>query len=204
MSDDFKCGAAPEGHLLLAALATVALLVALLIYAGARVRVPAPQPPLLVGSALPPPKEYSWSSHPETLVLGLRVDCPFCKASLPFYRQLEAREAAGTLGAHVLAVFPDDEAAVRRYLAREKLGLDARASEGPSLRIAATPTLLLVGASGILHYDWIGELNADGQSEVLHELAMPRRLFEGDTVRRSVTMGIGGIAGTGGNSKQWH
>ena len=49
---------------------------------------------------------HAWRS-PLTLVLGLRLGCPYCEASMPFYRRLTQLERSGRLRAHITAVFPD-------------------------------------------------------------------------------------------------
>src|SRR5579871_1132845 len=55
---------------------------------------PAPtQHDVWVGDVLPALPNYSWEEHDHSVVVALRVECPYCKASAPFYRQLQAMVA---------------------------------------------------------------------------------------------------------------
>jgi hypothetical protein len=62
----------------------------------------------IVGQTLAPLPGYSWSSYRKTLVIAIRRGCPYCDASLPFYRRLGEQEKSKMLRAHVLLVMPDD------------------------------------------------------------------------------------------------
>src|SRR6266478_3492035 len=63
------------------------------------------------GDQLPGLHAYNWKAHERTLALALRNGCHYCEASMPFYRSLAKLERSNQLGAHLVAVFPDDPAA---------------------------------------------------------------------------------------------
>lgn len=124
---------------------------------------------LLVGKVLPNPPHYRWGSHPLTLVLALRVGCPFCEASVPFYQHLILLAPRSRV--HLLALFPDDPGAVRLYLGERKMGVDFRAQiHGGAYGLAQTPTLLLVDGAGRVEYFWVGMQDSAGRSEIIQAL----------------------------------
>jgi hypothetical protein len=100
--------------------------------------------------------------HSQTLVLALRQGCHYCAESAPFYQSL-LKEAPKEL--HFLAVLPPGND--KSYV--QQLGLaiaDVRLVEFKSLQINATPTLMLLDASGRVVHTWVGALSQDGEAEV--------------------------------------
>ena len=121
-----------------------------------------------VGDQLPSLPAYDWKAHDRTLVLALRNGCRFCEESIPFYRKLAELEKSNQLDAHLIAVFPDDLADVRRLVETERLAVEAFPGiELSQVKVEGTPTLILVDRQGRVSKVWIGELAAAGQAEVV-------------------------------------
>ena len=120
------------------------------------------------GRTLGPLSGYDWGSYSKTLVIAIRTGCPYCDASMPFYRRLGERERSSRLRAHLLLVMPNDPATGAQYLA--KGGLDSQSIFGQSLgalRVSGTPTLLLLDSGGRVERTWVGQLTAKEESEVM-------------------------------------
>jgi hypothetical protein len=122
------------------------------------------------GSKLGEPTD--WAAYDRTLVLILRKGCHYCAASAPFYRRL-----AGLIGesgrVHLTAVLPHPVPEAKEYLARQGLEIeDIRQANLASLRIAGTPTLLLVDKRGTVRMIWVGKLPDEGETQVLLALGL--------------------------------
>src|SRR5262245_34306043 len=110
-----------------------------------------------------------WSERPQTLVMVLRKDCQFCSASAAFYRRL--LEETARLRVPVIAALPDEPAASQEYLHKLGIAVPAvRTVSLSSLGVGATPTLVLVDASGAVAHSWVGQLPAAREAEVLRSL----------------------------------
>jgi len=126
----------------------------------------------IVGLNLAPLAGYNWSSHPKTLVIAIRKGCPYCDASLPFYRRLGEQERGNTLHAHVLLVMPNDASSGSRYLSKENVEVQRIFGQGlGALKISGTPTVLLLDSSGLIKRTWIGQLSPRGEQDVMKAAA---------------------------------
>jgi len=133
-------------------------------------RTPENPPPisLKVGDQLPSLPAYDWKAHERTLVLVLKNGCRFCEESIPFYRKLAELEKSNQTDAHLIAVFPDDPAAVRQLLETQRLAVEAFPGvELTQLKVEGTPTLILIDRQGRVSKVWVGELEAAGQADVV-------------------------------------
>jgi hypothetical protein len=120
------------------------------------------------GQALAPLPGYSWNSNQKTLVIAIREGCPYCDASMPFYRQLGEQERSARLRAHVLVVMPDGAASGSRFLSKENVGIQAVFGQRlGALKVLGTPTVLLLDSSGHIEREWIGELTPSGEKDVM-------------------------------------
>jgi hypothetical protein len=109
----------------------------------------------------------TWSDSEETVVLALSDKCKYCTESAPFYKQLAAQIAQRS-GVRVLAVFPQEPNAGKKYL--DDLGIsvgDVKQATLDSIGVRATPTLLIVDKSGTVKQSWVGLLKGDRETEVL-------------------------------------
>src|SRR5260370_26002176 len=94
------------------------------------------------GDQLPGLPAYKWNAHERTLVLALRSGCHFCEASMPFYRKLAQLEQSNQVGVHLIAVFPDDPAAVHKVVEIQQLTLEVLPLfELAHVKLHTTPTL---------------------------------------------------------------
>lgn len=103
-----------------------------------------------------------------TLVLVLRTGCPYCEASMPFYRRLSALHSQGSLKAHLVALFPGPGDEARSFL--DKNGVDIPAVGGVDLEamhVQGTPTLILVDRDGRIDDSWLGQLSSLKESNVI-------------------------------------
>jgi hypothetical protein len=109
-----------------------------------------------------------WGKYNRTLVLAMRVGCEFCEKSAPFYRRLLDLERKGEINAHIVAAFPDDSQSTRTFLASEGMAkIDAVSGVSPSsLRVAGTPTAILVSNAGRVLKVWLGLLSQQGQENL--------------------------------------
>ncbi len=127
-----------------------------------------------VGDQLPSLSAYNWKAHDRTLVLALRNGCHFCEASMPFYRKLAQLEKSDQTDAHLVAVFPDDAAAVRQVVETQQLAVEALPGiELSQVKVDGTPTLLLVDQQGRVSKIWMGELPAALEAEVIAAISKP-------------------------------
>lgn len=126
------------------------------------------------GSQIPPLGDYRWKLHEKTLVLALRVGCPYCEASRTFYETLNRLERSGKIATHLVAVFSDRRNKLMPVLSGGLSNLQALADvDLPALGIGGTPTLLLVGRNGVLERIWRGKLSSTGELDVLSAAGAP-------------------------------
>ncbi len=93
---------------------------------------------------------------------------------MPFYRKLADLEKSNQIDAHLIAVFPDDPAAVRQLVQTQQLAVEAFPGiELSQVKVEGTPTLLLVDQQGRVSKVWIGELAAAGEAEVIAAISKP-------------------------------
>jgi thiol-disulfide isomerase/thioredoxin len=112
----------------------------------------------------------AWSDSEETVVLALSDKCKYCTESAPFYKQLAA-ETAKRNGVRVIAVFPQDPNAGKKYL--DDLGVsvgDVKQATLDSIGVRATPTLVIVDKSGTVKQSWVGLLKGGRETEVLNRI----------------------------------
>jgi hypothetical protein len=130
---------------------------------------PPPEPVgISVGARIAVP-DFDWRRQPQTVVLALQQNCRFCSESAPFYKTLIAE--ASRRGVRVVAVFPQDEASARTYLAG--LGVEApelKIADFRALEIRGTPTVLLADREGVATHVWRGKLPESREQDVLDAL----------------------------------
>jgi len=99
---------------------------------------------------------------------------PLCEDSAPFYQRLIAQQQQGGSNSTIVAVFPDTADTVKEVVQSE--GLRVRALAGvplERLKIAATPTLLVVDRNGTVLNAWIGMLSPRQELEVMRATTAP-------------------------------
>jgi hypothetical protein len=114
---------------------------------------------------------YKWNEHAKTLVLGIRTGCHFCSNSLPFYKRLSDLEKANSLGAHLLAVMPDDRNASDNFFRAKAVQVERIAGQPLNeIHVTSTPTILLVDSAGKIANAWVGELPANEEDALIASL----------------------------------
>lgn len=112
----------------------------------------------------------NWSDSEETVVLALSDKCKYCTDSAPFYKQLAA-ETSKRKGVRVVAVFPQEESAGKKYLT--DLGINVavvKQATLDSIGVRGTPTLLIVDNAGKVKQSWVGRLNEERETQVFSRL----------------------------------
>jgi hypothetical protein len=140
---------------------------------------PGPQSVIAHGMRLSALAGYDWRSHPQTLILVLRVGCPYCESSMDFYQRLLALERARELNVHLLAAFPDSEAAITGQLSGRMPGVPIAANVSlDNLGVAGTPTLILADDGGEVRDVWVGQLSSVQEEGVIEAIGASARSVE--------------------------
>ena len=110
------------------------------------------------------------SNSGPTLVMWVQSRCHFCTESMPFYKTLMAEHARARIV--VIGVEPVD--VLQKYLSDHMLIPDQIVSVPQrSVKLAGTPTLVLVGADGVVRSVWPGKLpDAAAEVEVRRRVAL--------------------------------
>jgi len=125
-------------------------------------------PRVVEGTHLPALSVYRWNSHSTTLVLALRVGCPYCAASMGFYERLHELEKRRAITVHLVAIFAEKAEEVKKEMPESLHDLETLAGvDLRELSIRATPTVLLVDANGIARRIWRGQLSPELENQVL-------------------------------------
>lgn len=116
------------------------------------------------GARLLAPPGYAWRSHPATVVIALRSGCPYCKASMGLYGEIENLWIAQHWKIYPLVLFSDP---ARQVDGRIRLMQRLANMDYPALGIASTPTVLLVDSSGRVLRKWAGQLRSPDDEQML-------------------------------------
>jgi len=126
--------------------------------------VPAPVKGIRQGEKLPNLPEYQWSSHRRTLILGLRVGCPYCAASMEFYQELYRAAPNET---HIIAVFSEIDDAPKLDLPDPLRNIEILTGVNlETLGIFGTPTVILADNAGVARQVWRGRLSKESEKQV--------------------------------------
>ena len=111
-----------------------------------------------------------WRTVPDpkrTVLLVNRSGCEFCTASMKFYVQMVT--AASAAGVEVVSVTPEDSDTNHKYLDSHDVHVTriVQLKDTP-LKVAATPTLIIMDQSKMVLGAWVGQLDKDGEQNVLH------------------------------------
>jgi thioredoxin-related protein len=114
-------------------------------------------------------QNVSWSDHKKTLVMAISTRCHYCSESKPFYHVLSEKAAASST--KLVAVLPDTTSESIAYLVQDKIRVDqVIQSSLDRIKVAGTPTLLLVDSNGRVLNSWIGKLDSAREADVLASL----------------------------------
>ena len=105
-----------------------------------------------------------------TLVMVLRHDCHFCAESVPFYKSLRKRPAKTAGTTQFVVLTGDDHETAMHFVETSDLPVDDVVTVArdrlQELRVAGTPTLLLVDHTGLIQRVWLGKLDSNHEAEV--------------------------------------
>lgn len=124
------------------------------------------------GDTFPAIEGIKLDATDRTLILALNTGCHFCEESLPFYRRLPTNKSQTAKRTQILAIFPNETDEARKFLTAAKLEFPVFGGQDfAKLRIAGTPTLILLNRDGKVQSVWRGELSASDQDKVLSAVA---------------------------------
>ena len=119
------------------------------------------------GSLLPSVAGIDYSKSSQTLLIAMSANCEVCADSLPFYNRLRERILAHGSSISVIAVFPEAENEVKKYVQEQHLNLETFSGiDLNSLNLAGTPTMVLIDGSGKIIDFWIGKPSKDIEQEI--------------------------------------
>lgn len=112
-----------------------------------------------------------YSIAPATLLMIVKSDCGYCDASMPFYRRIVARRTEQKSTLRLIVGAPATDAGFDGYLGANGLSVDQTLmlNQG-SLKVRATPTLLLVDSAGRVKNIWEGQLPETQERAVMDAL----------------------------------
>jgi hypothetical protein len=106
------------------------------------------------------------------VVLVLRSDCPYCRASMAFYKRIGdlSRVSGSRLAVHVAST--EDSDSIRGYLSKEGVSVDSVFSASmASLGVTGTPTILLANSTGVIKDEYVGMLTGSQEEQLLARLS---------------------------------
>jgi hypothetical protein len=96
------------------------------------------------------------NSAPRTMLIVTAHNCPFCIASMPFYKRVA--DAARRRGTRALAVTFEDLAENQKFL--ESYGVKVEkvlSAAAVGVRVNGVPSLVLVRQDGVVIDSWVGQ-----------------------------------------------
>jgi len=118
----------------------------------------------LIGSTVRLPG-VQFPAQRDSLLLGISATCHFCKASLPFYKQLAA-QLQGKVD--VIAVLPQTQAEGESFIKDAGLnGVRVVSAKLGTIGVYGTPTVLLVDNNGKVKSAWVGQLDNARQQQLI-------------------------------------
>jgi len=110
----------------------------------------------------------NWEKNGSTLLMVLQEGCRYCEESAPFYHRLHDQRSGSQ--PRMVAVIPGEKAETVRYLTDHGvLADDVINTSLDDVKVAATPTLLLVDQSGYVKNAWVGKLDESREKEVIQK-----------------------------------
>lgn len=111
----------------------------------------------------------TWSSSRVNAVLYLSTTCPYCRASMPFYRRLLSERRQPTA---LLAVSAQPTNNVRQYLQAQNVQFDGVYQvKLPNSLLQMTPTMMIVDDKGVILRADSGELSTAAENDMLKIIA---------------------------------
>jgi hypothetical protein len=119
------------------------------------------------GETLQPIPGLSLRPLKNALLFVVSSGCTYCHESVPFYQELMAAVRASPEPVQLVGVCLESQASCTAYFKSKELVFDAVVGvERGTVKIAGTPTLLLVDERRTIKSVWTGLLPAGGQTAV--------------------------------------
>jgi rhodanese-related sulfurtransferase len=110
----------------------------------------------------------------KAIIVAIQAECPYCEQSMAFYRDLAASGAGGAF--EIVVVVPHSAFAGREILTAADVRIaNVVRADFNRLRIAATPTMILVDEQQIVRNVWMGKLSPRTEELVFQKLGAARR-----------------------------
>ncbi len=110
------------------------------------------------------------SNAPRTLIVSTTSTCPYCKASMPSYK--EVTDLARKKGIRVVAVTGEAPAINQAYLASHGIATEKALSQPESgIQVPRVPSLILVRSNGTVIDAWTGMADNAFKQAALKALA---------------------------------
>jgi hypothetical protein len=133
-----------------------------------------PGPPYTKGEKAPSVRGVDFAESVKTVLLYVRSDCRFCAESMEFYKRLSAIEAASSQRVQLVIISRDSDTVLADYLRSNGLD-DERTIAGVHAdfsRVPGTPTLLVVGQTGVIELVAFGRQDSSGERAILDTLTL--------------------------------
>lgn len=110
-------------------------------------------------------EEIDFKNHPNTLIIALSTRCPYCTASLPFYKRLiETNKNSEDL--RIIGIFPQPQDEIDRYLAEHNLQIHSIPNvKLGDINIEATPTVVWIDNKKKIVRSWEGFFEKDAEDD---------------------------------------
>jgi Redoxin len=122
--------------------------------------------PQLVGREVKLPGA-DWQAAPLSVLLEISSTCPYCNASMPFYRQLMAARQAAAAKVPVIVACRDAVAVMQKHLADEQVAVDRVLHSRMAAFPTGTPTVFIVDSKGMVKRVFVGKLDSGGEKQLL-------------------------------------
>jgi hypothetical protein len=126
--------------------------------------------PLEPGTKLGSINGMDFQKAPVTVALVLQSQCPYCAASVPFYRRLVEMKKSTAFQLVVASL--ESTSTTTAYLKDKGLEVDAVSSLKPGeMSTPGTPTLIVIDRKGIVLDSWIGQLGMSQEQAVVSRIS---------------------------------
>ncbi|HEY6361171.1 MAG TPA: hypothetical protein VIX63_08705 [Vicinamibacterales bacterium] len=124
------------------------------------------------GTKLDPINGVSYTDADLTVALVLNTECPFCRDSIPFYRQLTERRRAGKVQLVAASLEPRD--ALEQYLREHDVAVDhvVHLDRPEAIPTTGTPTVVVIGRDGVVRSSWLGRLDSTQERDLLRAITV--------------------------------
>ena len=105
----------------------------------------------------------------------MNTRCGYCNESIPFYKQLVEAQQSSDQNVRLVAVLPNSEVEVKQYMQQQQLNISTVPKVNlQTLKVAGTPTIILVDNGGRVLDFWVGKLPQDSEQQVIKIISGPK------------------------------